>query len=1136
MKALFGEGLHPNAEALRGSLLASGWSEQDAQHLVQLGRRFPRYGSAQDLQTLARVAYRTAETELGRPLTEEERLAFRQEVTGARFTDRRGRAALDPHELATLGDRTSTREAVAGYDFVFTPVKSVSLLWGLASDRVRQQIYDAHAAAVADAVGWLEAHVALTRTGTRAQAQIDTQGVTAALFDHWDSRAGDPDLHTHVAISNKVQGPDGKWRSLDGRPLFAAAVSLSEHYNTRIEDELRQRLGVAFTERAGADDGRRPVREITGIPEPLLDLFSKRRHGIEQQYQSLLTAFRASHERDPDDSARSRLYQQATLTNRPDKVHGRSLQEMTTSWRDEASEFLGTSDVENWIESATLGRTEELLDLDIAAIVDRALASLAAGRATWNVHHVRAEAERQSRPFPTADREGIVEKVVAAATSPGRSIRIETPRTLVEPVELQRADGESVFVEHAATRYTTTAILDAEDRIVDAAEQTGRVRIQRRLVDEAVAATDSELPLNVEQRGMVEAFCGSGRLVQLGLAPAGAGKTTAMRTAARAWLSTRRPMVALAPSAVAADVLAEELGVPADTLAKFDHDQPKIAAGTMILIDEAGMAGTLILDRVIGRAARAGAVVRLLGDDQQLGAIEAGGVLRRIDHQVGAVRLHQVVRFTDPAEADATLQVRDGDRAAVDFYLENRRIVAGTTTTVPEAAYTAWQTDIAAGRNSILLAAGSRTVAELNARARADRVVAGQVAVDGITLQDGNVAAVGDHVCTRRNARRLMVASGRDWVKNGDGWRVVAVHGDGAVTVQHRTHRSRVTLPGDYAKAYVELDYARTIRRAQGMTVDQAHLIVDPQLAREDLYVGLSRARHGTKLYVATMTDERPDHLPDAAGAAVDILAAIIQRTGLEPSAGEAIRDAHAAATDLRRMAVEYEHALGVHVADRYRTAAEAVHPGISADPAWPAVAQRLHLAEAAGLPVDVTLRRAEAMRGYGDARSDTQVLVFRLDRILTDTRQHAAGPPLAVPMWLAAAPPSTLAEPWDTYLPARHHEMADRITTLVLEAEATTASWLDRIGTTSGRGEALRQVVAYRAVYAATGDDPVGPEPPTRTRQHDAWTAATTAIHPTHTAGPSGAERLGQLLLATDSPTVDDPIDHSRYGPTRTA
>ena len=151
------------------------------------------------------------------------------------------------------------------------------------------------------------------------------------------------------------------------------------------------------------------------------------------------------------------------------------------------------------------------------------------------------------------------------------------------------------------------------------------------------------------------------------------------------------------------------------------------------------------------------------------------------------------------------------------------------------------------------------------------------------------------------------------------------------------------------------------------------------------------------------MTDPEPGHRPDIAGSARDVLASIIGRTGAEPSANEAIRDAVNAIGDLRRMAVEYEHALGVQVADRYTQAAERAHPGICADPAWSAVAQRLHLGEAAGLTVDQLLDRADRLGSYADARSPAQVLVYRLDLLLQRLPTPGHGQAPQVPTWLAA-------------------------------------------------------------------------------------------------------------------------------------
>lgn len=1143
MRALFGEGRHPDSARMESELTSRGATVSEARKATRLGRRFPRYRWRLNLTDLVGSAYRNQETALGRKLTDDERLTVRQRATADAFQRRHGRLPLDPIELDGFAAECATkrRDAVAGYDMVFTPVKSVALLWGIGSSETRRQIFEAHQAAVADALAWLEHNATFTRSGDLGQAQIDVRGVTAAAFHHWDSRAGDPDLHTHLAVSNKVQGTDGKWRSLDGRALFAAAVSLSERYNTRIEDELRDRLGVEFVERSNSSADRRPVREIVGVPTQLIEGFSKRRQGIEQQYQDLLHSYRRDHGRDPNANARVHLYQQATLAERPDKVLGRSLRDLVVDWRAEADVIMGQEGTAVSVETTVLHKASPVETPDVNALADNVLSAVAACRATWTIHNIRAEAHRQTRPFAVTDRDHLVESVVAAATAPRRCVRIATPRSVAEPAELQRADGESVFVEHASERFTTVEMLNAEERIVAAAKTKTRHRVPAPVVEAAIEhAKQCGTCLKPEQETLVRAFVSADSSVLVALAPAGSGKTTAMRVAVDAWRSTGRRAVALAPSAVAAGVLGEELGIEADTLAKFDHDRPVLSPGTLILVDEAGMAGTMMLDRLIAHAQNSDSVVRLLGDDQQLAAVEAGGVIRHLAHEVGAVRMHQVVRFADPAEAAATLHVRDGDPAAVDFYVTSHRITAGTSETAPEAAYQAWLEDATAGRESLLLASKTADVTALNGRARADLIIAGRVCVDGVQLKDGNAAGVGDHVATRRNERRLAVHRGLDWVKNGDGWKVLAVHADGAVTVEHRRHGGRVTLPQSYVSTHLELDYARSIRRAQGMTVDRAHLVVEPRMAREDLYVGVSRARHGTHLYVAVASDPGPGHLPDVAGSARDVLAGIISRTSVELSATEAVREALASLGNLRRMAVEYDYACGVHLGDRYRDTAEAIHPGLTADSAWPSVAARLHRAEAAGWTAEQALRKAEQMGGFADAHSQTQVMAFRLDRIIEhshryDRHRHP------VPDWLAAAPPPRFDSPWEDYLPARYEEMASRIRGLVQQAQADPdAVWVKIL--TGGRpehhDEAMRQVVSYRSVYEINTPDPLGPEPDEAGRQHQAWRSAHAAILTCQQSDPaaaSGAARmLAHLSETPQNASTNDYPSTAREGPAR--
>ena len=166
---------------------------------------------------------------------------------------------------------------MAGYDLTFSPVKSVSTLWAVAPATVAAIIERAHQAAVQDALRFIEEHALFTRTGPQGIRQVNVTGLVASAFTHRDSRAGDPDLHTHVAVANKVQTLDGRWLSIDGRVLFKAKVAASETYNTALEHHLRDALGVRFTERPGTDPAKRPIREIIGVDLRLFERWSSRR-------------------------------------------------------------------------------------------------------------------------------------------------------------------------------------------------------------------------------------------------------------------------------------------------------------------------------------------------------------------------------------------------------------------------------------------------------------------------------------------------------------------------------------------------------------------------------------------------------------------------------------------------------------------------------------------------------------------------------------------------------------------------------------------------------------------------------------------------------------------------------------------
>ena len=267
MRALFGCGLHPLAELRQQQLEGPDLTLRDFQNAARLGVPFKIVDgevSPFRLEVARRFAamQTSAGLPVGAPLPIADRARVRTEVAREFFLSDHGREPMDARELAgqIAKDSGPRTQAVAGYDLTFSPVKSVSTLWAVADPAVAAVIEQAHQAAVKDALAFIEKHALFTRTGPQGIRQVNVTGLVAAAFTHRDSRAGDPDLHTHVAVANKVQTLDGRWLSIDGRVLFKANVAASETYNTALEQHLRETLGIRFAERPGTDPTKRPIR------------------------------------------------------------------------------------------------------------------------------------------------------------------------------------------------------------------------------------------------------------------------------------------------------------------------------------------------------------------------------------------------------------------------------------------------------------------------------------------------------------------------------------------------------------------------------------------------------------------------------------------------------------------------------------------------------------------------------------------------------------------------------------------------------------------------------------------------------------------------------------------------------------
>src|SRR5690606_21539666 len=249
----------------------------------------------------------------------------------------------------------------------------------------------------------------------------------------------------------------------------------------------------------------------------------------------------------------------------------------------------------------------------------------------------------------------------------------------------------------------------------------------------------------------------------------------------------------------------------------------------------------------------------LVGDWGQLQSVDAGGSFGLLVHsRDDAPELHDLHRFTHAWEKTTSLQLRHGRSEAIDTLIEHDRITGGEAETMIDAAYTAWQRDLAAGRASILVAETHETVTTLNARARAERIIGGQVnSAREAALHDGTAASEGDLVITRHNDRRLR--NGRTWVRNGSRWTVTAVREDGSVSIRPAARRfgGGIVLPADYAAEHLDLGYAITAHRAQGVTMQTSHVVVAPTTTRENFCGSMTRGAEGNFAYVAV---DREDH------------------------------------------------------------------------------------------------------------------------------------------------------------------------------------------------------------------------------------------------------------------------------------
>src|SRR5664279_172136 len=417
-----------------------------------------------------------------------------------------------------------------------------------------------------------------------------------------------------------------------------------------------------------------------------------------------------------------------------------SLQDATRGWRVRAARVLG-ADPTAWATAVTrvaadrtrpvLLRRGDLTVVDCERLAVRVVDQVSGYRSTWTTWNLAAEAMRQigqvgwqfADPDAALDvRRQVVDRAVAL------SVLISAPQVASVPDRfLDPVTGFSRFADPPL--YTSQAVLAAEDRLLARSRDTAGPGVDPDLAVRTAQATlpgrDHPLDPSAQAAQVLADDLGvptentAQWLAQQVLQPSRAARITALVAARSRAEAGNRPTVGL-DRAIAA--------------ARREHDLWALRPGQLLIIDEAGMAGTFVLDRLARQAAESGAKLLLVGDPHQLSAVETGGAFGMLTADRPQVaELTVIRRFTDPDgrrrrwEEEASIGIRLGRVDVLDTYRDHDRIRSGARDDMVAAAYAGWQDDTAAGLTPLLIAGDTATVHDLNHRARTDLVTAGRV-------------------------------------------------------------------------------------------------------------------------------------------------------------------------------------------------------------------------------------------------------------------------------------------------------------------------------------------------------------------------------------------------------------------------
>jgi conjugative relaxase-like TrwC/TraI family protein len=716
-------------------------------------------------------------------------------------------AGRDPRSGEVLREMEAR---VAALDLTFSAPKSVSVLFAVAPPQVSRALVGCHEEAVDAALGYLEQTAAFVRRGRHSSRFERAGGFVTAAFRHRMSRALDPQLHTHCVTANMARGVDGRWTALHHPSLYRAAQTAGYLYQAHLCARVRERLGLEW------GSVRRGAGELVGIDRGVLAEFSRRRHEMRREAENGGLAL--------DTKRRS---EKAAIATRERKAYG----VQTHTWREEVRARASEHGLDSRRVSRLIGAGRRR--------VERGRLERESPSRLGEVDDALAGAGGLTEKGNTFDERAVL-RAHAQAAGQGATIRVLR----------DRAAGFARRGDVLATRrgeMTTAELVGVERGLIAAAQGRageGVARVDERTLARALAACEREM--TSEQRAAVHATVTSGHGVQVIEALAGTGKTYTAGVLAYVYRRAGYQVLGVAPTGRAVRELTDEGRIASRTLAaivlRIAHGVG-LPRGCVVVLDEAGMAGTRETAVLLEAAARAGAKVVAIGDPGQLHSVQAGGWMRAVGRRVGVLKLSEVMRQRDPGERRALGLLHEGVPGGwLGWAREHDRVELGGNEASPDRAVKEWAraVDVHGLRQAVLIARSNDTRSALNERAR--QVVRARGWLGEERAYGPITVAVGDRVICRRNDQVVDV-------DNGTRGTVRAVHrAKIAIETDGRTVRE---LPTPYVAEHVEHAYALTGHGMQGGTVEWAGVVAVPhELTRGWSYTALSRARTRTRLFV----------------------------------------------------------------------------------------------------------------------------------------------------------------------------------------------------------------------------------------------------------------------------------------------